>query len=137
MFFYTEKMQSVGIEPTLLRTCALSMRLNHSAKTALSLCFGKKRKSQQGGSTPDLPLTKRLPCHLAILAPTKKNRGDARIELATSCTQSKNHTTRPITRQQKKKGRARFEPATYRAATDCSPTELTPLCLCLPRSLVG
>ena len=28
------KMQSVGIEPTLLRTCALSMRLNHSAKTA-------------------------------------------------------------------------------------------------------
>ncbi len=27
-------MQSVGIEPTLLRTCALSMRLNHSAKTA-------------------------------------------------------------------------------------------------------
>ena len=28
-------MQSVGIEPTLLRTCALSMRLNHSAKTAI------------------------------------------------------------------------------------------------------
>src|SRR6185312_15575828 len=28
---------------------------------------------------------------------TKKYRGDARIELATSCTQSKNHTTRPIT----------------------------------------
>ena len=27
-------MQSVGIEPTLLRTCALSMRLNHSAKSA-------------------------------------------------------------------------------------------------------
>ena len=27
-------LQSVGIEPTLLRTCALSMRLNHSAKTA-------------------------------------------------------------------------------------------------------
>ena len=25
-----------------------------------------------------------------------------------------------------KKGRARFEPATYRAATDCSTTELTP-----------
>ena len=31
--FY-KNMQSVGIEPTLLRTCALSMRLNHSAKTA-------------------------------------------------------------------------------------------------------
>ena len=30
-------MQSVGIEPTLLRTCALSMRLNHSAKTAFLL----------------------------------------------------------------------------------------------------
>ena len=29
-----KKVQSVGIEPTLLRTCALSMRLNHSAKTA-------------------------------------------------------------------------------------------------------
>jgi hypothetical protein len=28
-------LQSVGIEPTLLRTCALSMRLNRSAKTAL------------------------------------------------------------------------------------------------------
>ena len=26
----------------------------------------------------------------------------------------------------KKKGRARVEPATYRAATDCSTTELTP-----------
>jgi len=26
-----------------------------------------------------------------------KKRGDARIELATSCTQSRNHTTRPIT----------------------------------------
>jgi Tfp pilus assembly protein PilF len=28
----------------------------------------------------------------------EKKRGDARIELATSCTLSKNHTTRPITR---------------------------------------
>ena len=28
---------------------------------------------------------------------TKKMWGDARIELATSCTLSKNHTTRPIT----------------------------------------
>ena len=34
------KMQSVGIEPTLLRTCALSMRLNHSAKTAVTREFG-------------------------------------------------------------------------------------------------
>jgi hypothetical protein len=33
------KMQSVGIEPTLLRTCALSMRLNHSAKTAFMSFF--------------------------------------------------------------------------------------------------
>ena len=31
-----------------------------------------------------------------------KKRGDARIELATSCTLSKNHTTRPITRLRKK-----------------------------------
>ena len=66
-------------------------------------------------------------------------RGDARIELATSCTRSRNHTTRPITqllRQRPKKkqktlgtkrqGRAGVEPATYRAATDCSTTELTP-----------
>jgi hypothetical protein len=30
-----QKMQSVGIEPTLLRTRALSVRLNRSAKTAL------------------------------------------------------------------------------------------------------
>ena len=30
---------------------------------------------------------------------SKKGRGDARIELATSCTQSRNHTTRPITRR--------------------------------------
>jgi hypothetical protein len=30
-------MQSVGIEPTLLRTRALSVRLNRSAKTALCL----------------------------------------------------------------------------------------------------
>ena len=37
-------MQSVGIEPTLLRTCALSMRLNHSAKTAMSLAFYFGRK---------------------------------------------------------------------------------------------
>jgi hypothetical protein len=28
----------------------------------------------------------------------KETRGDARIELATSCTRSRNHTTRPITR---------------------------------------
>ena len=27
----------------------------------------------------------------------RKKRGDARIELATSCTRSRNHTTRPIT----------------------------------------
>ena len=29
-------------------------------------------------------------------------------------------------KKKKKKGRARVEPATYRAATDCSTTELTP-----------
>ena len=29
-------MQSVGIEPTLLRTRALSVRLNRSAKTAIT-----------------------------------------------------------------------------------------------------
>ena len=29
-------------------------------------------------------------------------------------------------KQKKNKGRARVEPATYRAATDCSTTELTP-----------
>jgi hypothetical protein len=64
--------------------------------------------------------------------------GDARIELATSCTQSRNHTTRPITLEpawagqttgfdtQKRQGRAGVEPATYRAATNCSTTELTP-----------
>ena len=36
-----KKVQSVGIEPTLLRTCALSMRLNHSAKTALKKKYGR------------------------------------------------------------------------------------------------
>ena len=55
----------------------------------------------------------------------KNVRGDARIELATSCT---NHTTRPITlNHAKEEGRAGVEPATYRAATNCSTTELTPL----------
>ena len=59
--------------------------------------------------------------------------GDARIELATSCTRSRNHTTRPITQlyvlhgfELKSEGRAGVEPATYRAATNCSATELTP-----------
>ena len=64
--------------------------------------------------------------------------GDARIELATSCTRSRNHTTRPITQESlttdtstrslatKGKGRPGVEPATYRAATNCSTTELTP-----------
>ena len=60
-----------------------------------------------------------------------KVRGDARIELATSCTRSRNHTTRPITliapSTAKEEGRAGVEPATYRAATNCSTTELTPL----------
>ena len=37
-----KKLQSVGIEPTLLRTCALSMRLNHSAKTAVVSTKKKK-----------------------------------------------------------------------------------------------
>ena len=32
-----------------------------------------------------------------------------------------------ITNNNKKKGPAGFEPATYRAATDCSTTELRPL----------
>ena len=32
-------MQSVGIEPTLLRTRALSVRLNRSAKTASIVCW--------------------------------------------------------------------------------------------------
>ena len=36
-------MQSVGIEPTLLRTRALSVRLNRSAKTALCWNFGQER----------------------------------------------------------------------------------------------
>ena len=58
----------------------------------------------------------------------KNVRGDARIELATSCTRSRNHTTRPITlNHAKEEGRAGVEPATYRAATNCSTTELTPL----------
>ena len=35
-----KNLQSVGIEPTLLRTCALSMRLNHSAKTAFCYMNG-------------------------------------------------------------------------------------------------
>ena len=44
-------MQSVGIEPTLLRTCALSMRLNHSAKTAMSLAFyfGRAKNCSERG----------------------------------------------------------------------------------------
>ena len=36
-------MQSVGIEPTLLRTRALSVRLNRSAKTALCWNIGQER----------------------------------------------------------------------------------------------
>jgi hypothetical protein len=62
----------VGIEPTLLRTCVLSMRV----------CCGKNTRIE--------------------LATSKKTKwGDARIELATSCTLSKNHTTRPITQVDK------------------------------------
>ena len=37
--FPKNMMQSVGIEPTLLRTRALSVRLNRSAKTASVQCF--------------------------------------------------------------------------------------------------
>ena len=36
-------------------------------------------------------------CAMTDFGVDQKNRGDARIELATSCTQSRNHTTRPIT----------------------------------------
>jgi hypothetical protein len=84
----------------------------------------------------------RLPSHLSACYPTMPRPhpakgGDARIELATSCTRSRNHTTRPITQQFKSvwrtrgsdpkgQGRAGVEPATYRAATNCSTTELTP-----------
>ena len=45
------KMQSVGIEPTLLRTCALSMRLNHSAKTAPSYQKNMRGPGIEPGST--------------------------------------------------------------------------------------
>ena len=38
-----QKLQSVGIEPTLLRTRALSVRLNRSAKTALCWNIGQER----------------------------------------------------------------------------------------------
>ena len=40
-------------------------------------------------------------CFLFLKKKQEKKRGDARIELATSCTQSKNHTTRPITQSLK------------------------------------
>ena len=45
-----------------------------------------------------------------------KTWGDARIELATSCTRSKNHTTRPITQTHcnKKAPEVRLELTTYR-----------------------
>jgi hypothetical protein len=37
-----KKLQSVGIEPTLLRTSALSWRLNRSAKTAIARAKGPR-----------------------------------------------------------------------------------------------
>ena len=47
--------------------------------------------------------------HAAVHGSQKKchkKRGDARIELATSCTLSKNHTTRPITQPWRSTGKA-------------------------------
>ena len=40
---------------------------------------------------------------LRMKGSVEKNGGDARIELATSCTRSRNHTTRPITQACMKK----------------------------------
>jgi hypothetical protein len=45
-----------------------------------------------GCGIKECTVTKKHPKKIAIA------RGDARIELATSCTLSRNHTTRPITR---------------------------------------
>ena len=41
-------MHSVGIEPTLFRTCALSMRLNRSAMSAFSKSEAQKELEEQG-----------------------------------------------------------------------------------------
>ncbi len=44
-------------------------------------------------------------CLTFLLHQVEKERGDARIELATSCTRSRNHTTRPITQLLQKSSR--------------------------------
>ena len=63
-FFFEKKMQSVGIEPTLLRTCALSMRLNHSAKTATGQT--KKHSDPRGNRTPNLRVWNPTRYHCAM-----------------------------------------------------------------------
>ena len=58
MSLLQKEMQTVGIEPTLLRTCALSMRLNHSAKTAPQESPPKhdttQKKQPAGGIEPPI-----------------------------------------------------------------------------------
>src|SRR5579872_6441544 len=65
---------------------------------------------RESNSRPLAPEARIIPLDQSPIK--EKKRGDARIELATSCTQNKNHTTRPITHKEKKWGDARIELAT-------------------------
>ena len=56
-------------------------------------------------------------------------RGDARIELATSCTLSKNHTTRPITRICREGHKSTFYPPSRQAVSDVYQTRLVRMCM--------
>ena len=75
----------------------VSLPLKPVVPTFLIFCLGR---------TANLSLVLTLRGSISRHSPDQKKGGDARIELATSCTRSRNHTTRPITRRSAVAGRA-------------------------------
>ena len=81
--------------------------LNWNASRDSPRARKKKGVMRESNSRPLAPEARIIPLDQSPAA--KKKRGDARIELATSCTQSKNHTTRPITRSGAKRRVEQYE----------------------------